>query len=164
MKTTSSFFKTNYIAGLALATIAALTISLAAQAAIGDLDPTFGAGGKVTTLVGSSNSYANAVAVQLDGKIVVAGIPLLTRYNSDGTLDTTFGTNGIVTNSGINQGKGVVIQTDGKILVAGNPNVGRLNSDFWVARLNSNGSLDTSFGTNGIASYLLKLFLQLRPG
>ena len=96
------------------------------------------------------------MAVQPDGKIVVAGNPLLVRYNSDGSLDTTFGTNGIVNISGFNQGKGVVIQTDGKILVAGNPNgngrpVG--NSTFWVARINSNGSLDTSFGTNGIASH-----------
>jgi uncharacterized delta-60 repeat protein len=164
MKTRSPFFRTNHLAGLALAIVAALAISIVAQAAIGDLDPTFGAGGKVTTFVGTSNSFANAVAVQLDGKIVVAGIPLLTRYNSDGTLDTTFGTNGIVTNSGINQGKGVVIQTDGKILVAGNPNVGRLNSDFWVARLNSNGSLDTSFGTNGIASYSLNSSSNLGPG
>ena len=102
-----------------MAIIAALTISMAAQAAIGDLDPTFGTGGKVTTFVGSSNSVANTVAVQADGKIVVAGIPLLTRYNSDGSLDAAFGTNGVVTISGINQGNGVVIQPDGKILVTG---------------------------------------------
>ena len=87
-----------------------------------DLDPTFGTGGKVTTFVGNSNSAANAVAVQSDGKIVVAGVPLLTCYNSDGTLDTTFGTNGIVNISGFNQGKDVAIQPDGKILVSGNPN------------------------------------------
>ena len=127
---------------------------MAAQAAIGDFDPTFGAGGKVTTFVGSSNSFANAVAVQSDGKIVVAGIPLLTRYNSDGSLDTTFGTNEIVNNSGISSGEDVVIQTDGKILVAGNPNNWwNLRIMFAVARFNSNGSLDTSFGTNGIASH-----------
>ena len=122
MKTRSPFIKLNRLAGLALAIIAALTISMAAQAAIGDLDPTFGAGGKVTTYVGSSNSVANAVAVQSDSKILVAGVPLLTRYNSDGSLDTTFGTNGIVNISGFNQGKAVVIQPDGKILMAGNPN------------------------------------------
>ncbi len=165
MKTISPFFKKNHLAGLVLAIIGALAISMVAQAAIGDLDPTFGAGGKITTFVGSSNSFANAVAIQSDGKIVVAGVPLLTRYNSDGTLDTTFGTNGIVTNSGINQGKDVVIQPDGKILVAGNPNGnGRLvNSDFWVARVNSNGSLDTSFGTNGIASHSINLSSFLGP-
>ena len=164
MKKISPFIKLNRLAGLALAIVAALTISMAAQAAIGDLDPTFGAGGKVTTFFGSSNSYANAVAVQSDGKIVVAGIPLLTRYNSDGSLDTTFGNNGIVTNSGIYSGEDVVIQPDGKILVAGDPNARRLNSDFWVTRLNSNGSLDTSFGTNGIASHSLNLSSNFGPG
>ena len=153
MKTRSPFLKKNYLAGMALAVVAALTISMVAQAAIGDLDPTFGAGGKVTTFVGSSNSYANAMAVQSDGKIVVAGIPLLTRYNSDGTLDTTFGANGIVNVSGINQGNDVVIQMDGKILVAGNPKSWwGAHTGFEVARVSSNGSLDTSFGTNGIAS------------
>ena len=149
MKTINSFCKKNRLAALALAIVAALAISMAAQAAIGDLDPTFGAGGKVTTFIGSSNSVANAVAVQSDGKIVVAGVPLLTRYNSDGSLDTTFGTNGIVTNSGIDQGKDVVIQPDGKILVTGE--TCRNCVTFAVARFNSNGSLDTSFGTSGIA-------------
>ncbi len=162
MKKICPFFKTNCFAGLALAIVAALTISMAAQAAIGDLDPTFGTGGKVTTYVGSSNSYANTVAIQSDGKIVVAGVPLLTRYNSDGTLDTTFGTNGIVTNSGINQGKDVVIQPDGKILVTGNPTNTRI--EFGVARFNSNGSLDTSFGTNGIASHSIYPSENSDPG
>ena len=147
---------------MALAVVAALTISIAAQAAIGDLDPTFGAGGKVTSFVGGSNSTANAVAVQSDGKILVAGVPLLTRYNSDGLLDTTFGTNGIVMNSGINQGKDVVIQPDGKILVTGNPTNTRV--EFGVARFNSNGSLDTSFGTNGIASHSIYPSDNLDPG
>ena len=162
MKTRSPFIKLNRLAGLALAIVAALTISIVAQAAIGDLDPTFGAGGKVTTFVGSSNNFANAVAVQSDGKILVAGVPLLTRYNSDGTLDTSFGTNGIVTNSGINQGKDVVIQPDGKILVTGNPTNTRV--EFGVARFNSNGSLDTSFGTNGIASHSIYPSENLDPG
>ncbi|MFZ1043449.1 MAG: hypothetical protein WCA79_15275 [Anaerolineales bacterium] len=162
MKKISPIIKLNRLAGLALAMVAALTTSMVAQAAIGDLDPTFGAGGKVTTFVGSSNSYANAVAVQSDGKIVVAGVPLLTRYNSDGTLDTAFGMNGVVTISGINQGKGVVIQTDGKILVTGNPTNSRV--EFGVARLNSNGSLDTSFGTNGIASHSIDPNSNFDPG
>src|ERR1700690_2528069 len=122
MNTIRRFFKKNHLEGLALAIVAALAISMVALAAAGGLDPTFGNGGKVTTFIGSSNSVANAVAVQSDGKILVAGIPLLTRYNSEGSLDTTFGTNGIVNISGFNQGKGVVVQTDGKILVAGNPN------------------------------------------
>ena len=150
MKTRSPFLKKNRLAGLALAIVSALTISMVAQATIGDLDPTFGAGGKVTTFVGNSNSDANAAAVQADGKIVVAGIPLLVRYNNDGSLDTTFGTNGIVNVSGIKYGVDVAIQPDGKILVTGQTN--RNSVTFAVARLNSNGSVDTRFGSNGIAS------------
>ena len=75
---------------------------------------------------------------------------MLTRYNSDGTLDITFGTNGIVNVSGINYGVDVTIQPDGKILVAGQSNSNSVT--FAVARLNSNGSIDTKFGSNGIAS------------
>ena len=150
MKTRSPFFKTNCLAGLALAIVASLVISTAVLAAAGGLDPTFGNGGKVTTYVSNSNSFANAVAVQPDGKIVVAGIPLLVRYNSDGTLDTTFGKNGIVTNSGVDRGMDLVIQPDGKIVVVGFSG-GGLFTCFHVARFNSNGSPDTTFGTNGIA-------------
>ena len=142
--------KANRLASLALAVVAALTISIVAQAAIGDLDPTFGAGGKVTTFVGGSNSFANAVAVQPDGKIVVTGIPILVRYNSDGTLDTTFGINGIVANSGLDRGMDLVIQPDGKILVVGY-RIGGQYPGLYVARFNTNGSTDTAFGTNGVA-------------
>ena len=153
MKTGSPFLKKNRLAGLALAIVAALTMFMAAEAAIGDLDPTFGTGGKVTTFVGSSNSYANAVAVQSDGKIVVVGSSQVVRYNSDGTLDATFGTNGIVTNSGIDGGMDLVIQPDGKIVVVGFYADGE-GTGFHVSRFNSNGSPDTTFGTNGIAKPL----------
>src|SRR4051794_34090470 len=72
-----------------------------AQAAAGDLDPTFGTGGKLTTDLGHSADSANAVAVQADGKLVVVGQTFknndssqkdfaVARYNTDGTLDTTF--------------------------------------------------------------------------
>jgi uncharacterized delta-60 repeat protein len=150
MKTRSPFFKKNQLAGLVLAVVAALVISMAAQAAAGGLDPTFGTGGIVTTYIGSSNSFANAVAIQSDGKIVVAGTPLLVRYNSDGSLDTTFGTNGFVTNSGIDRGMDLVIQPDGKIVVVGFSG-GGLFTCFHVARFNSDGSPDATFGTKGIA-------------
>src|SRR5215472_16544594 len=74
----------------------------AAQAAAGDLDPTFGIGGKVTTDIKRSTDIAQAVAVQADGKLVVVGQTfqnndyttedfVVTRYNTDGTLDNTFG-------------------------------------------------------------------------
>jgi len=71
----------------------------------GNLDPTFDTDGKVTTDFGSSNDFAEAIAVQPDGKIVVAGYAFvgsandfaLVRYNTDGSLDTTFDTDGKVT-------------------------------------------------------------------
>ena len=76
-----------------------------AQAAGGDLDPTFGTGGMVMTDINRSTDIANAVAVQADGKLVVVGQTyknndysgedfVVTRYNTDGTLDTTFGRRG----------------------------------------------------------------------
>ena len=79
-----------------------------AQAADGDLDPTFGTGGQVTTDFNHSTDIANAVALQTDGKLVVVGQTYtnndysgedfaIARYNADGTLDTTFGVNGKVT-------------------------------------------------------------------
>jgi uncharacterized delta-60 repeat protein len=71
----------------------------------GSLDTAFDGDGKVTTAVGSFDDYANSVAIQSDGKIVVAGSSYngsnthfaLSRYNSDGSLDTTFDGDGKVT-------------------------------------------------------------------
>ena len=145
MKTKNPFFKKSRLAGLVLAIVAALAISMVAQAAAGGLDPSFGTGGKVITYFGSSNSSANAVAIQSDGKIVVAGSPVLLRYNSNGSLDTTFNNNVIAAHSGLTRGMDVAIQPDGKIVVAAGQNFG-------VARFNSDGSLDTNFGTSGIAT------------
>ena len=114
----------------------------------GSLDTTFGTGGLVTTAVGSL-AEAAAVAIQADGKIVAAGGTdgeaetfVLIRYNSTGTLDTTFGTGGIVTIAlGSAFAHDVAIQADGKIVAAG--------GEFALARFNSAGSLDNTFGTGG---------------
>src|SRR5437868_14905206 len=83
----------------------ALALALSAYAAPGDLDPTFGSGGKVGTAIGSGHDDANAMVLQPDGKIVAGGWTVsganylfgLARYNSNGTLDTSFGSGGIVT-------------------------------------------------------------------
>src|SRR5438270_9888625 len=86
---------------LSVLVLVSLWLSRPVNAAAGDLDPTFGNGGKVTTDFPGDNE-GRAVAIQTDGKIVVAGGPddgdafLLTRYNADGTLHPSFGIAGQV--------------------------------------------------------------------
>jgi len=141
--------------------------SQAAQAAAGDLDPSFGIGGKETTDLKRSTDIANAVAVQADGKLVVVGQVYknndfsnedfaVARYNTDGTLDTTFGAGGRVRTDfpGLAAvASAVVIQADGKIVVAGGAfPLFTFAGDFKVVRYNPNGSLDRSFGSGGIVT------------
>ncbi|MCK4663705.1 MAG: T9SS type A sorting domain-containing protein [Bacteroidales bacterium] len=114
----------------------------------GTLDNSFGAEGKVITAVSSTDDNASAVAVQTDGKIVTAGSSgtdfAVLRYNTNGTLDNTFGTNGIIiTDNGF--ARAIILQTDGKIVTAGGS-----DADFAVVRYNTDGTLDNTFGTNGI--------------
>ncbi len=118
--------------------------ALAKLSANGTLDSTFGDGGKVTTAFGP-DTQADAVAVLLqpDGKIVLGGgsragdAPsdfALARYNSDGTLDDSFGQNGLVTtaiSTGFDSANSLALQTDGKLIAAGN---GGVNLNFAVAR------------------------------
>jgi uncharacterized delta-60 repeat protein len=117
----------------------------------GSLDASFDTDGKVTTDFSNSNDYAFAVAIQTDGKIVAAGESFispnsgiaLVRYNTDGSLDTSFnGTGKVFTSSFGADAKALAIQTDGKIVVAG--------SGFTIARYNTDGSLDASFDGDGI--------------
>ena len=126
--------------------------------ASGSLDDSFGSGGKVITPVGSSNDLRNAMALQNDGKILVAGCSLgsnqdfaVVRYNPDGTLDTGFGNGGnVITPVGSSNDRGyaLALQNDGKILVAGYSYNGS-NPDFAVVRYNPDGTLDTGFGSGG---------------
>jgi uncharacterized delta-60 repeat protein len=128
----------------------------------GSLDPTFGVGGKVTTDFFGDFDRIFAVAVQPDGKIVVAGHArnglttdfALARYNPNGTLDTTFDGDGKVTtdfDTGGETAFALVIQPDGKIVAAGNARIGT-TTNFALARYNANGSLDTTFDTDGKAA------------
>jgi uncharacterized delta-60 repeat protein len=131
----------------------------------GDLDPSFGTGGKVTTNFGpSSMNAASALALQSDGKMVVAGTTAgssgrpefaIARYNADGTLDPTFGSGGKVITDIDQQdfASGVIVQADGKIVVAGYSGSGG-NTDGSMVRYNPDGSLDTSFGTGGKVTHL----------
>jgi uncharacterized delta-60 repeat protein len=132
--------------------------------ASGALDTTFGGGdGIVTTAIGPAGPTGNAdqarsMLLQPDGRIVVVGYSgpatgasdfVLARYNTDGSLDATFGTGGVLVHSinlaGLDQATGVVRQPDGKLLVTGRGSI-----DFVIARYNANGTVDTTFGTNGV--------------
>ncbi len=133
----------------------------------GSLDSTFGSGGTVVTdfsQAGNDNS-AEAVAIQADGKLVVAGwnqlggsgtdvVPALARYNANGSLDSTFGAAGQVSNTSLIDDNGgpasVAIQADGKIVLA--KNVDTRGVDFAMSRYNANGSPDTGFGVNGVVT------------
>jgi uncharacterized delta-60 repeat protein len=122
-------------------------------------DTTFSGDGKATTDFGSNDDAVGDVVVQPDGKIVVAGTRggdfgafAVARYNTDGSLDTSFNGDGKAENSGGfgtgSEGHGVALQADGKIVVAGNV-CGLLGCDFQLQRYRTDGSLDTSFHADG---------------
>src|SRR5262249_2050221 len=128
----------------------------------GAIDAGFGAGGKVRTDFGASNlDIAYSAALQSNGKIVAAGTATfsngledfaIARYNQNGTLDTAFSQDGRVAidfGSFLQSAYQVLIQTDGKIVAVGYPNSESSDSDFLLARCNSNGSLDSTFGVGG---------------
>ena len=141
--------------------LAACNLLVLSQAfsAPGDLDPTFGSGGKVTTAIGSSHDVGSSVALQSDGKIVVAGYSgthpnrdfALVRYTAAGALDAGFGSGGKVTTpigSSDDAGLSVALQSDGKIVVAGISN-NSSDDDFALVRYTTEGTLDASFGSAG---------------
>jgi uncharacterized delta-60 repeat protein len=126
----------------------------------GTLDSTFGGDGKVTTDFTPRTDAANVVTVDPDGKIVAAGVAgragpnprfALARYNSDGTLDTSFSGDGKLATDfsrHYDSARDVAIDADSKIVAAGTVDWGR-NPNFGVARYNPDGSLDTSFSADG---------------
>lgn len=122
----------------------------------GSIDSTFGVKGQVLTSIGNWDDHIKAAAVQNDGKIIVVGYTYngynddlaIVRYNKDGTLDTTFGTLGIIKSDvggGDNFATSLNIQSDGKILVAGGSRYG-----FTLGRYNNDGSLDYLFDNDGL--------------
>jgi uncharacterized delta-60 repeat protein len=124
--------------------------ALARFSADGSLDATFSGDGKQTTDFGGSE-FGQAVAVQLDGKIVVGGDAhgdfALARYSADGSLDTTFSGDGKQTidfGAGYDAASDVAIQADGKVVA-----VGPGGGDFALARFTPDGSLDTTFSDDG---------------
>ena len=133
----------------------------------GSLDTTFGAGGTVITAIGSINDRGNDAILQPDGKILVLGDfnagghdeLFLARYNSNGVLDMGFGAGGkVIMQIGATVGaRDMTLQVDGKIIVTGGAvNIGQV--DTYVARHNSDGTLDNAFGTGG------KVLISFIPG
>jgi uncharacterized delta-60 repeat protein len=124
--------------------------AVARYTSLGILDTSFSDDGIQTTPIGSGDDVAYAVGIQSDGKLVVAGSAFngvnndfaLARYTITGTLDTTFGVNGVVTttlSTGDDVARGLVVQADDKIVVAGSA-----NGDFGIVRYSSEGGLDTA--------------------
>jgi uncharacterized delta-60 repeat protein len=140
----------------------------------GTLDQRFGTNGHVITGIDSGsvnvlfNIQANALAIQADGKIVVAGTMfiepsggrqapgfVLARYNKDGSLDNTFGNQGLVLrpftggNPPAEQALALAIQSTGKIVVTGIKTVPNSIARGVITRYTTDGAIDTSFGTSG---------------
>jgi len=130
-------------------------IAIVRYNANGSLDTSFGTGGLVCVSSGKTYASIYGMALQADGKIVLAGWTanagdpnsfLLTRYNANGTLDTTFGASGVTLTAFSTHDaeiNGIVLQSDGKILAAGTE---QYNNDFIIARYTVTGALDTTFG------------------
>ncbi len=119
----------------------------------GSLDTSFSGDGKLTTTVGTYTNHAKALAIQSDGKIIAAGFSTFTssgfamaRYNTNGTLDTTFSDDGIVTDGTAGAANSVILGANGNITLAG-------GGAFAAARYTSAGVLDTSFASNGRTAF-----------
>ena len=129
-----------------------VTLSVGQTLAPGSLDPTFGNGGVVATSFGGQYPMVTQIVQQADGKLVAVGLEpsvgfAAARYNTDGSLDTSFGNSGTVTIGSTHTAFHVALQADGKILLSGDLNT--FPDETEVVRLNANGSLDSSFGVDG---------------
>ena len=130
-------------------------VGIARVTSDGALDTTFSGDGKVT-VDWNGDDICRALRLQSDGKIIIGGTTnnqgssgdaFVARYNTDGTIDTSFSSDGIHTfDTGDNHRDLLMdlqIQSDGKIVAGGYIDSPR---DGWVARLNTDGTMDTSFG------------------
>jgi uncharacterized delta-60 repeat protein len=150
--------------------------ALARFNANGTLDSGFGTGGKVTIDFSSGYDECHAMVLQPDGKILLAGNasppvggPIrafgVVRLNSNGTLDSSFGTGGktlIDFGSTYSFAFAMALQSDGKVvLVGGADAISTTGSQFAMTRLNSNGTLDTGFGTSGKVSFFLDQYTRI---
>jgi uncharacterized delta-60 repeat protein len=151
------------VAGKSLSTSNDFDFAVVRYNTNGSLDLSFDIDGKVTTDIAGENDYGSCVKLQTDGKIVLAGYSgtatnnkiAVVRYNANGSLDTSFDMDGIVTTQVgyiYLNGQSLAIQNDGKIIAsASTSTVSMLNNlDFLVVRYHVDGSLDTSFDNDGI--------------
>ncbi|HVX48889.1 MAG TPA: T9SS type A sorting domain-containing protein, partial [Chitinophagaceae bacterium] len=127
-------------------------VALARYMPDGSLDNSFGDNGKTTAAFdGVGQLFWTTIKLQQDGKIVAivnAGAFAVMRFKADGTVDSTFGTNGRVitdVSASGDEANALAIQEDGKIVVTGNA-----GCDIGVCRYKTNGTLDSAFGENGI--------------
>lgn len=135
-------------------------LATAAGAAPGDIDPTFGIGGVVTTPFATTYAAANALIVDPLDRLVAAGEfrdggtnanVVVARYDANGTLDATFGTGGVATTDlgGIDAAAAVLRQPDGMIVAAGQRVIAGART-IAVLRYDDTGVLDPAFGAGGI--------------
>ncbi|MDI1256252.1 MAG: T9SS type A sorting domain-containing protein [Flavobacterium sp.] len=139
-----------------------LTTSLAFSQSY-QLDTSFGTDGKTVTEFDPNFDAITSIILYPDGKILgsvnldysIDGTTNIVRFNVDGSYDSTFGTNGVVITSIINEvdyGHTIALQSDGKIVVSGSRSINNnaTNFNFAVARYNSDGTPDTTFGLTGL--------------
>ncbi|RPH38746.1 MAG: hypothetical protein EHM86_09105, partial [Desulfobulbaceae bacterium] len=157
-----NMYRMNQLFRMALLLVAALFLPALAGQAAETLDPSFGEQGVVITDFGIADDEASALAVQADGKILLAGFSsntvlkdiAIARYLSDGTLDLTFhGTGYLSFNVGDGNAlaRAIAVQNDGRIVVAGNFDSGANESstEIFLVRLTEEGEPDVSFGVDG---------------
>ncbi len=166
--------RTALVAAVALlASLLTVLVPSATVAASGDLDSSWGSSGIVTTVFNSGgDDEAFATAVDAAGRVVVAGKSYdgstsphmaLARYSRDGTLDTSFSTDGQVVvpsvfgagNTNGDQANALLIDSSGNILVGGFASDSNGNGALAVARYDTDGNLDTTYGTSGFSTVVV---------
>lgn len=132
-----------------------IAMACRADAAPGNFDPTFGLGGKVLPQV-RRYGEAHAVVLQPDGKIIAAGArtvgSVVARYHPDGTVDRSFGNDGLVDGQ---LGSGIIdaaLQPDGKLVVVATGEIVCCTAEILVARYDADGTLDPTFGSGGVVA------------
>jgi len=148
--------------------LALLSVFVASAQTPGSLDTTFGNGGKVDVVI-EDYAFGLSIGMQADQKVIMGGFSVnpsfpvfaLLRLNTDGSLDNSFGLNGIVFNNNIGEhyGKEVLVQPDGKIILVGEVynSMQSPPQDISISRYDQDGSVDVSFGSNGIIRHDLAI-------